>query len=83
MCVDVSQGAGPLSDEIVHIHRSEKPRDCSKGHTWRLRFRANKNELGWLKICRRCAKVESTSGAFDQDGIWRKRNRVAYQPDEV
>lgn len=55
-----------------HIyHHSVRPNDCSKGHAWRLRFRNLPNGITWIKVCRRCSKVQSASGSFDKYGKWK------------
>lgn len=65
-----------MSDQTV-THRFIP--NCSKGiHNWKLVFRNNDKILAWVKICRRCDKVKSVTGSFDEEGEWVKRKQTEY-----
>lgn len=66
-----------MTDSIVNHYHHSKPRDCSKGHVWRIRFKSKGDVLGWVKICRRCDKVMSKAGSFDAEGNWIENDRVS------
>lgn len=59
---------------VHHFHHSERPKDCSKGHSFRIRFKSKGDFLGWVKVCRRqgCEKVIAVTGQFDSNGLWRR-----------
>lgn len=65
--------------KIDHYHHSTRPLNCSKGHSFRVRFKSKGDSLGWIKVCRRCEKVISKGGAFDSNGKWHE----IWQPGEV
>lgn len=59
-----------MTDSIVHHHHYARARDCSRGHSWRIRFKSKGDVLGWVKVCRRCDKVVSKGGSFNANGDW-------------
>jgi hypothetical protein len=68
--------------QIVH-HYYHYNTTCSRGHRWLLKFkRSGANGLSWVKVCKRCDKIQSTAGQFNDQGAWRPQEKQEWGRDQ-